>query len=179
MANSERAVPAADTATAAASAKPESRTGEWEERAATSDSAPMNDIGHLRFEATINERYHTARQGWYEFMHRACIFVVVIGGTAAVAEAIGAGTKYSWLVAVIRTSAGTTDLVFDFSGKAALHARLQERSYDIVADIEHSTDDAEVTCNRRTSNGEQVTRVVSLAMKRGKSVDFTGLAAAH
>ncbi|MEH2472999.1 transposase-like protein [Nitrobacteraceae bacterium AZCC 2161] len=28
--------------------------------------------------------------------------------------------------------------------------------------------------NRRTSNGEQVTRVASLAMKRGKSVDFTG-----
>jgi len=28
--------------------------------------------------------------------------------------------------------------------------------------------------NRRQSNGEQVTRVASLAMKRGKSVDFTG-----
>jgi hypothetical protein len=28
--------------------------------------------------------------------------------------------------------------------------------------------------NRRVSNGDQVSRVVSLAMKRGKSVDFTG-----
>ena len=28
--------------------------------------------------------------------------------------------------------------------------------------------------NRRVSNGDQVTRVVALAMKRGKSVDFTG-----
>jgi hypothetical protein len=27
---------------------------------------------------------------------------------------------------------------------------------------------------RRVSNGDQVTRVASLAMKRGKSVDFTG-----
>jgi hypothetical protein len=76
------------------------------------------------------------------------MFVVVIGGTAAVAEAIGAGTKYSWLVAVIPTLAGTVDLVFDFAGKAALHARLQERSYDIVADIEHSTDSIEATCKR-------------------------------
>jgi hypothetical protein len=30
------------------------------------------------------------------------------------------------------------------------------------------------TSNRRQSNGEQVSRVASLAMKRGKSVDFTG-----
>jgi hypothetical protein len=28
--------------------------------------------------------------------------------------------------------------------------------------------------NRRVSNGDQVTRVAALAMKRGKSVDFTG-----
>jgi len=30
------------------------------------------------------------------------------------------------------------------------------------------------TVNRRVSNGDQVTRIASLAMKRGKSVDFTG-----
>jgi hypothetical protein len=28
--------------------------------------------------------------------------------------------------------------------------------------------------NRRVSNGDQVSRVPALAMKRGKSVDFTG-----
>jgi hypothetical protein len=28
--------------------------------------------------------------------------------------------------------------------------------------------------NRRVSNGDQVSRVTVLAMKRGKSVDFTG-----
>jgi hypothetical protein len=28
--------------------------------------------------------------------------------------------------------------------------------------------------NRRVSNGDQVSRVATLAMKRGKSVDFTG-----
>jgi hypothetical protein len=28
--------------------------------------------------------------------------------------------------------------------------------------------------NRRASNGDQVSRVAALAMKRGKSVDFTG-----
>jgi hypothetical protein len=32
----------------------------------------------------------------------------------------------------------------------------------------------DVTGNRRQSNGEQVSRVASLAMKRGKPVDFTG-----
>jgi hypothetical protein len=37
---------------------------------------------------------------------------------------------------------------------------------------------AELICkvqrNRRVSNGDQVSRVAALAMKRGKSVDFTG-----
>ena len=40
------------------------------------------------------------------------------------------------------------DLVFDFSSKAAAHARLQERSYEIVANIEQSADSAEAICNR-------------------------------
>lgn len=124
------------------------RAGRRDEERAASDKASMSGIDHLRFEATINGRYHTARQGWYEFMHRASMFVVVIGGTAAVAEAIGSGHPYSWLVAMIPTLAGTIDLVFDFAGKAALHARLQERSYDIVADIEHSTDGPEAACRR-------------------------------
>jgi hypothetical protein len=28
--------------------------------------------------------------------------------------------------------------------------------------------------NRRVSNGDQVSRIAALAMKRGKSIDFTG-----
>jgi hypothetical protein len=148
MAGSETTDEATPNSTTFATAT--SKAGAWgrdQERAA-SDKASMSNIDHLRFEATINGRYHTARQGWYEFMHRASMFVVVIGGTAAVAEAIGAGRPYSWLVAMIPTLAGTIDLVFDFAGKAALHARLQERSYDIVADIEHSADSPEVICKR-------------------------------
>jgi hypothetical protein len=37
-----------------------------------------------------------------------------------------------------------------------------------------STDGTWQAINRRVSNGDQVTRVAALAMKRGKSVDFTG-----
>jgi hypothetical protein len=33
--------------------------------------------------------------------------------------------------------------------------------------------------NRRLSNGDQVNRVAALAMKRGKSVDFTGYWQGH
>ena len=121
MASSKRANEATSNS-AAVTAPTKSHTGGWDERGATADQAAMSDIDHLRFEATTNGRYHTARQGWYEFLHRASMFVVVIGGTAAVAEAIGSGRKYSWLVAMIPTLAGTVDLVFDFAGKAALHA---------------------------------------------------------
>lgn len=115
---------------------------------ASADPAQMSDISRLRFEATVNGRYHAARQGWYEFMHKICMFVVVIGGTGAVAEAAGSGFAHSWLVAIIPTFAGTLDLVFDFAGKAALHARLQERSYDIIADLESTSDNAEIICRR-------------------------------
>jgi hypothetical protein len=113
-----------------------------------SDQAKMSDIERLRFEATVNGRYHASRQGWYELMHRICMFIVVIGGTVAVAEAVGSGSAHSWLIAVIPTVAGTLDLVFDFGAKAALHARLQERSYDIIAEIESSQDSADLICRR-------------------------------
>jgi hypothetical protein len=33
--------------------------------------------------------------------------------------------------------------------------------------------------NRRVSNGDQVSRVAALAIKRGKSVDFTGYLERH
>jgi hypothetical protein len=35
-------------------------------------------------------------------------------------------------------------------------------------------DIASCSDNRRVSNGDQVSRVAALAMKRGKSADFTG-----
>jgi hypothetical protein len=112
------------------------------------DQAAMSGIDDLRFEATVNGRYHTSRQGWYEFMHKCCMFAVVIFGTGAVAEAVGPGARYSWIFALVSTIAGTLDLVFDFSAKAAQHARLQEKSFEVIADIEQSTDDAAIVCRR-------------------------------
>jgi hypothetical protein len=147
MAGSERADEATSNST---TITPPTRAdaGGRNARGAAADTAPMSDIDHLRFEATVNGRYHTSRQGWYELMHRCCMFVVVIGGAGAVAEAVGQGARYSWIVALIPTIAGTIDLVFDFSAKAAQHARLQEKSYEIVAEIDQSTDDSKAICKR-------------------------------
>src|SRR5437868_13792033 len=131
MASSERTDEAA-SASAAAATTTGTRSGEWHQRGTAAHSSSINDLAHLRFEATVNGRYHTSRQGWYEFMHRWCMFVVVIGGAGAVAEAVGPHKSYSWLIALIPTIAGTIDLVFDFSAKAALHARLQEKCYEII-----------------------------------------------
>jgi hypothetical protein len=33
---------------------------------------------------------------------------------------------------------------------------------------------AKISDNRRVSNGDQASRIAALAMKRGKSIDFTG-----
>jgi hypothetical protein len=116
---------------------------------AAADQTEMTGIEKLRFEAIRNGRYHLARQGWYERWHRIAMFVVVIGGTAAIAEAVKTGdTPYAWIWALIPTVAGTVDLLFDFAGKSALHARLQERSYEIIEDIELAIDAPEATCRR-------------------------------
>jgi hypothetical protein len=150
MASSEHTASAhsnADATTAPAYSDANAGAGARQGRAAA-DQASVSGIEDLRFEATVNGRYHTSRQGWYDFMHKCCMFVVVIFGTGAVAEAVGPGARYSWIFAFISTIAGTMDLVFDFSAKAAQHARLQEKSYEILAEIEQSTDDATAICRR-------------------------------
>lgn len=151
MASSKRTEGAATSSPAAAAgstALPGAGRRNEGQSAPHQTTAVKSDIERLRFEATVNGRYHTARQGWYDRMHRLMMFVVVIGGTAAVAEAVGQGARYSWIIALIPTLAGTVDLVFDFAGKSAIHARLQERSYEIVADIESSADRSEAICKR-------------------------------
>lgn len=145
MASRERTETSAEAGAEAATAASES--GRTEIGAAAHQAAvPLDGIGALRFEATVNGRYHTSRQGWYEFCHRWSMFIVVIGGAAVVAEGVGSHKSYAWLIALIPTIAGTIDLVFDFSAKAALHARLQEKCYEIIADIEQSTDEPVVVC---------------------------------
>jgi hypothetical protein len=149
MANETGTAANADTNTTTDTSAAAFRAGTGDQkRGPAADQAPMSGISDLRFEATVNGRYHTSRQGWYELMHRWCMFVVVVGGAGAVAESVGHGARYSWMIALIPTIAGTVDLVFDFSAKAAQHARLQEKSYEIIAEIEQSTDDAAVICRR-------------------------------
>jgi hypothetical protein len=135
---------AADANTVAADHIPSTGRGRHAGQSAA-DPSQMTELERLRFEATVNGRYHTSRQGWYEGMHRLCMFVVVLGGTAAFADAAGHGRFW---FALIPTVAGTIDLVFDFTGKAAQHARLQERSYEIVAEIELATEPPEILCRR-------------------------------
>jgi hypothetical protein len=150
MASSEQAETTNQAAEANAKAA-EARAGGRDQGRATADQTEMSgDIERLRFEAIRNGRYHLARQGWYERWHRIAMFVVVIGGTAAIAEALKTGQPHSfaWVWAMIPTVAGTVDLLFDFAGKAALHARLQERSYEIVADIELASGTPEAICKR-------------------------------
>jgi hypothetical protein len=61
-------------------------------------------------------------------MHSAAMFVVVASGTASFAFV--RATPY---LAGIITLVGLTDLVFDVSGKARLHATLRRRVYDLLA----------------------------------------------
>src|SRR5258706_14407263 len=63
MAGSERTREATPNSTTIATATAKAGAWGWDAERTASDKASMSNIDHLRFEATINGRYHTARQG--------------------------------------------------------------------------------------------------------------------
>jgi hypothetical protein len=78
-----------------------------------------------------NARYHEDRERFFARIHRGIMFIVVLSGTASFAF-----VKASPYMAAAVTLVGLTDLVFDVSGKARLHAALRRRVYDLLAQLE-------------------------------------------
>jgi hypothetical protein len=83
------------------------------------------------FQITVlrNSHYHEDRERFFARLHKMTMFVVVLGGAATFAP-----LERYWIAALAVTLAGLTDLVFDVSGKARLHASLRRRIYEILAE---------------------------------------------
>jgi hypothetical protein len=91
-----------------------------------------NDL-NPKFDALRNAIYHTSRRRFFELLSRSLSFLVVVSGTAAVANLKAFEPRYAAAGAAV---IGALQLVFDFNGRARTHEILQRKYYDLVAEID-------------------------------------------
>ena len=93
-----------------------------------------------KFEALRNAIYHSSRRRFFELLTRGLSFLVIVSGTAAVANLQVLEPRW-W--AALAAVAGALQLVFDFNGRARLHELLQRRYFDLIAEIDAKTNPTE------------------------------------
>jgi hypothetical protein len=86
-----------------------------------------------KFDALRNAIYHTSRRRFFELLSRSLSFLVVMSGTAAVANLQILDPR---IPAAGAAAIGALQLVFDFHGRARTHELLQRKYYDLLADID-------------------------------------------
>lgn len=100
----------------------------------------VQSVEDLRFRCLNNALYHTARRGVLEGFSRLFNFLVIVGGTATIAQlSTNFGIEQAWIGFAI-TLVGSLQLVFDYAGRARAHELLQRRYYDLMARIEDRVD---------------------------------------
>jgi hypothetical protein len=86
-----------------------------------------------KFDALRNAIYHTSRRRFFELLTRSLSFLVVVSGTAAVANLHAIEPR---IAAAGAATIGALQLVFDFNGRARTHEILQRKYYDLIAEID-------------------------------------------
>jgi hypothetical protein len=87
----------------------------------------------IKFNALRNAIYHSSRRRFFELLSRFLSFLVVISGTAAVAQLRILDPR---LMAALAATIGALQLVFDFNGRARLHEKLQVKYYELIAVVD-------------------------------------------
>jgi hypothetical protein len=86
-----------------------------------------------KFDALRNAVYHSSRRRFFELLTRSLSFLVVVSGTAAVANLSVLDPRAAAAVAAV---IGALQLVFDFNGRARTHEMLQRKYYELLAEID-------------------------------------------
>lgn len=104
------------------------------------------------FNAERTARYHAARRGFFESVHRWTLFAIVVFGTAGVSNFLTAlGARYgidAGVLAAITAALGAANLAFDPAGRARLHEALQRKAYDLCGEIDGTVSPTEVDSAR-------------------------------
>lgn len=95
------------------------------------DTVSEQSLAGLRFDIEKSIRYHMRRRNHYEFMHRALMFTVIVGGSAAAASICDSTTGFALFSVIV----GTFDLVWAPSVKGRDHSELCEKYSDLLAGI--------------------------------------------
>ena len=91
------------------------------------------EIKDIRFDALRNAIYHSSRRRFFELLTRSLSFLVVVSGTAAVANLKMIEPRFMAALAAI---IGAIQLVFDFGGRARLHEKLQAQYFQLISAID-------------------------------------------
>lgn len=141
----------------------------------------LTDLRHkLRFGALRNAFYHSARLRFFEWQHRALMFLIVLTGTAGVGSLLGGGIGASALGAITALLA-TTDLVLDLRGKAQTHDALKRRYYMLLARLDEEPDASRAKLTRwnariiKITAEEPVTFRAVDAVAHNEAIDTLGL----
>lgn len=142
MDSSGQAEAATPSASATASAATEPKAGAIQGLNQTSVSPPASTeaMTEFRFICFMNARYHAAREAFLDSSHRWLMFGVILFGSLAVVEVVGAvggvapfrNGSLSALAAIM----GALDLTFDLSNRARQHSLMKRRYYELLADVE-------------------------------------------
>lgn len=100
----------------------------------------------IRHDTLRNALYHIARRAWLERMSRLLNLAVILGGTSYAAQVTTGSPAWTLALGLGSATVGAIQLIFDFSGKAHLHERLQRRYYILLASIEAKRDATAEDC---------------------------------
>ncbi|MBB4577278.1 MULTISPECIES: hypothetical protein [Rhizobium] len=97
-----------------------------------------NEVHGIRHNTLRNALYHIARRAWLERVSRFLNLAVILGGTSYAAQVFINSPRGTFVLGLASATLGAVQLIFDFSGKAHHHERLQKRYYDLLASVEET-----------------------------------------
>lgn len=113
------------------------------ERQSAGRKAALTETDDLRFAVLRNAAYHNARQSWFGGLHRCIMFVTAMSGAATINAALTQAPRLAFWMGVATTAMATFDLVLGLSARAAEHARLREKVFSLLADVEECGETSE------------------------------------
>jgi hypothetical protein len=110
----------------------------------------MTHQERVSFDAERTARYHSARRGFFEGIHRWTLFAVVASGSVGFINFIVVWTQ-KWGVgpevfAALAAMIGAGNLAFDPAGRARLHEALQRKAYELGAEVDGVVDPTPQQC---------------------------------
>jgi hypothetical protein len=95
---------------------------------------PPSEIESAKFSAYLNGAYHADREAYLDGRHRGLMFVIIVLGAGAVADALPVAARTA--AAILTAMLAAADLVFDYSVKARTASFLRKRYFDVAAGLE-------------------------------------------